>query len=1168
MRLKKIKLSGFKSFVDPTTIPVSANLIGVVGPNGCGKSNIIDAVRWVMGESSAKHLRGDSMSDVIFSGSNTRKPVGSASVELIFDNTDGKAPGQYAAYAEISIRREASRDGQSSYFLNKTRCRRKDITDLFLGTGLGPRAYSIIEQGMVTRLVEAKPEELRGFLEEAAGISKYKERRRETENRIRHTRENLDRVEDIRSEMEVQLKKLQRQSKAAGKYKELKQQERLLHAQLLALRWKKLSDQLGERDSALSGKQTGLEAVVAEQREVEAKIEQIRSQQTEVNDHLNKVQAEFYSIGADISGIEQKIQHARETRNQWSRELLQVNESWEEASQHLQSDERLVEELERELKDNAPQLEASRARYDQAQEALNYAEQAMRDWQTQWQSFNELAAEPDKARDIQQARIEQLTQHLTQLKERQDRLESEVGAIEQALKQEDVAALRERASELDRLVEQRERQLEASETGISHERSQAEQLGAALEELRGRHRNAEARMTSLQELQAAAQGRHDEALTVWLQRHGLADRPRLSARVSVEPDWERAVEQALGARLAAVCVPGLNDLVGELSGLDHSELTLLETSPAGGAGGEPARETLLSKIQSDIDLSDLLVGVYVTETPAQAMAMRERLAANESVVTRSGIQLGRTWAQLANQQDMGAGVLERERDIEALRTELHELEQDIAGLTGQLRETQQRLQDHETQREAHRKVLNDANRERNEAHSRLGQEDAHLQHLQERRAQIGHEQREVAEQMTRDGEELATAERLMREAEGLTGSHEQRRQELQANRDALQQALEDARETVNRSRDELHRLDVERQRMSSTLESTKQSVTRLQGQLQHLINRRGELERLLEDGGRPEHELKERLDELLQQRVGIEGSLTEARQGVTGLDSALREQEQARLAHEKQAQELRQVLEEERMARQELVVRRETLEEQMEETGHKLAGILDDLPAEASEPGWQEELAKVTRRIDRLGPINLVAIEEYEEQSERKSYLDKQYDDLSRALATLEDAIRKIDRETRTRFKETFDKVNSGLQSFFPKLFGGGHAYLELTGDDLLEAGVAVMARPPGKRNSTIHLLSGGEKALTAVALIFSIFQLNPAPFCLLDEVDAPLDDANVERYGETLQEMAKDTQLLYVTHNKISMEIAEILLGVTMAEPGASRLVAVDVDEALEMVV
>ncbi|MGA9033538.1 MAG: chromosome segregation protein SMC [Sulfuricaulis sp.] len=1165
MRLKTIKLSGFKSFVEPITIPISGDLIGIIGPNGCGKSNIIDAVRWVMGEMSAKNLRGDSMADVIFNGSNSRKPVAAASVELVFDNSDGTAGGQYASYAEIAIRREAGRDGQSDYYLNRTKCRRKDITDIFLGTGLGPRAYSIIEQGMVTRIIEAKPEDLRGFIEEAAGISKYKERRRETENRIKHTRENLTRVEDIRKELETQLSKLQKQSKAAARYKDLKQEERLVKAQLLALRWLELDQKLHAHDRELAALQNALDLALARQHGIEAEIEKIRSQQTEAMDSFNAVQAEFYTVGAEVSRLEQAIQHARETRENQLREQEQINRAWGEASSHLQADVTRMDEMKRRLDELAPQLgEHVRAR-DAAVENRSQSERNMQDWQTEWESFSAMAAEPAKVRDVQNARILQLEQHLEQLRQRQARLEQEASSIAAELDKEPVGALQTQVAELDEACESKERSIADIETRLRETRDRRDELDDELAEVRGQKQNSEARLASLRELQAAAQGESDASLGEWLHGQGLDKSPRLAGILKVDAGWEKAVERVLGVNLGAVCVPSM-DQVTAATGSPQSQVTFIELGAS--QGHQPStRAALLDKVKSEIDLAPLLEGIFVTETLEQALVMRAALSTRESIVTHDGAWVGRNWLSLGQEKGARAGWLLREREIETLQSELSRLQDKLGNLQAELAAMDTQLQNLEDERDEHSRDLNENNRERARLREQLGHKQARLSQLESRRAQIGHEQHEITEQLNRDQAEVTAAGDLLHQAEATGGEHEQRRGQLQQKRQALQDAVEQTRTQETEARDRLHRLEIEHETLQTSFDGTSGSHARLESQLQQLISRREQLTLVLSDAQDPTPAYRQQLDEFLQKRLVIEERLNAARQGVTDLETHLREQEQARTHEERQVSEVREKHEGERIVRQEMVVRRDTFADQLREAGFEIEPLRQELPPEATETEWAARLEQVTARIERLGPINLVAIEEFEEASTRKNYLDKQYEDLSQALSTLEEAIRKIDRETRTRFKETFDQVNEYFQSFFPQLFGGGSAHLELTDNDLLETGVGVMARPPGKRNSTIHLLSGGEKALTAVSLVFAIFQLNPAPFCLLDEVDAPLDDANVIRYCETLKTLSQKTQLVYITHNKISMEMADVLIGVTMSEPGVSRLVAVDVDQAMEMV-
>ena len=1167
MRIKKIKLAGFKSFVDPITIPVQADLIGIVGPNGCGKSNIIDAVRWVMGESSAKQLRGDSMADVIFNGSTARKPVGKASVELIFDNSQGTAPGQYAAYAEISIKREAGRDGTSDYYLNRTKCRRKDIVDLFLGTGAGPHAYSIIEQGMVTRIIESKPEELRGLFEEAAGVSRYKERRRETENRIKHTRENLSRVEDIRKELETQINRLQRQSRAAQRYKDLKQEERTVRAQLMGLRWRTHDEELRRHDATINTREIELEGIIAELRAVEAEIERLRVAQTEANDLFNGVQGEFYAAGAEVTNIEQAIQHARDTREQHQREQEQLNRSWDEASLHLRNDQQKLAELREKLQQGEPLLAEHEAARVRAAEALRSAEEAMQAWQSAWETFGSEVSEPARVRDVESARIKSLEGQNLLLNGRQARLSEELRMLQEALRDLNVDALRREVTERDVHFGSQERELEQAEARIRDGRAQLDAIGARIEELRGRQQTGEARLASLRELQAAAFGQHDATLNQWLTERELARAPRLAGLVAAEPGWEKAVERVLDTDLAAVCVDGLDRYLNDVDNLKQADLTLFETGTAAATVPSGRWPTLLSKVRANADVGPLLAGIYVAETLDDARRMRAELAPHESVVTRSGAWLGRNWIAVTDRESERAGVLGREREIEQLAREGAELEDQLRAAQADLAQAQQQLAGFEGERDERRRMLAEINRERAAMHARLGADEARLAQQQARQQQVEQELAEIGAQLARAQSDIGNATALLRAAEGQVGTLNERRSELLGQRDQLRAGLDQARAAAQASSDALHQMRLEQETLRTAFSSTEQGIVRLEGQLRHLTERRTELERLLADDARPENDLKAQLEAALRRRLEIEARMNSARQTVSELDAGLREQDQARHAKEQQIQKAREGLEHERLVRQELSVRRDTLAEQIHEGGADPAQVLAETPAEASEEAWQARADELNTKIERLGPINLVAIEEYEEQSQRKTYLDKQSEDLAQALATLEDAIRKIDRETRTRFKETFDKVNTAFQTIFPKLFGGGHAYLELSGEDILDTGVRVMARPPGKRNSTIHLLSGGEKALTAVSLLFALFELNPAPFCFLDEVDAPLDDANVVRYSDMLKALSEKTQLLYITHNKISMEIAEMLVGVTMSEPGVSRLVAVDVEEALEMV-
>ncbi len=1165
MRLSKIKLAGFKSFVDPTTIPFPTNLVGIVGPNGCGKSNTIDAVRWVMGESSAKNLRGDSMADVIFNGSSSRKPVGQASIELIFDNSDGSLGGEYAKYAEISIKRSVSRDGQSSYYLNGTRCRRRDITDIFLGTGLGPRSYAIIEQGTISRLIEARPEELRVFLEEAAGISKYKERRKETEQRMNRTRENLDRLNDLREELEKQLSHLQRQAKTAERYKELKQEERLLKAQLQALRFAALDEEGREHESRIREHETALEAQLARQRHAEAETERQREEHVEATENFNQVQSRFYGIGADIARLEQSIHHARERFQGQQHDLAQVERNWNEAQEHLDSDRRKIEDIRATLMQLEPEAAQAQESEQLTAATLAEAEQAMHDWQLHWDEFNRSAAEPSQTAQVERARIQHLEQQIIQLQQRLKRIEEEKAALAHGSLEDDITLLREQAAEADLTRAGLEEQLATVREQIAAQREAANQASAELDELRTRLQNQRGRRASLEALQQAALGKRQGAVSEWLKGQGFGEARRLAQGIRVTDGWDRAVECVLGDHLEAVCVDGLDPLAGVIDSLQKGSVTFFDTRASAG-GSAAGADRLLAKVQADWDLAPLLGSVYAVETLNEALALRTRLAGHESVVTRDGLWLGADWLRVSRETDEHAGVLHREQELKDLVEEIATLEESVAMAQMRLEEGRERLHVLEAERDAAQAQVNEAARQHGEIQAQLSGKQARLDQIRQRNERLAAEADEVTSQLNQAEIDAEAARSRLHTALGSMEELAIQREELTRQRETLRDALEQARQQARGEREAAHQVVLRIQTLRTELSSTEQALERMDSQLRQLAERREELKAALAEGDDPIQAMQEELEGFLAKRMEVEQQLADARRRVEEVDHTLRALDAERISAERQGQDIRATLERLRMHWQEIHVRRETLQEGVIEAGFEMQSVLAEMPEGAEIAAWERQVEEVGQRIARLGPINLAAIEEYEQQAERKNYLDAQNTDLTEALETLENAIRKIDRETRTRFKETFDRVNKGLQEKFPRLFGGGHAYLELTGEDLLDTGVAVMARPPGKKNSTIHLLSGGEKALTAVALVFAIFELNPSPFCMLDEVDAPLDEANVGRFCNLVREMSEQVQFIFITHNKATMELATHLAGVTMHEPGVSRMVAVDVDQAMEL--
>ncbi len=1164
MRLEKIKLSGFKSFVDPTAVHFPGNLVGIVGPNGCGKSNVIDAVRWVMGEMSAKTLRGESMTDVIFNGSTGRKPVGTATIELLFDNGDGAAGGQYARYAQISVKRQVSRDGQSGYFLNGVRCRRRDVQDLFLGTGLGPRSYSIIEQGMISRLIEARPEDLRLFLEEAAGISKYKERRRETETRIRHTRENLERLDDLREEVQKQLRHLERQAATAEKYKAYKQTERRLRAELLALRWRGLDEELQVRERRIQEQDTSVQATLAAQRRLEAQIEGERERHIEVNDRFNEVQGRYYAVGSDIARLEQSIQFVRDTLAQQRQDLRQLESGLEEAQDHRAGDEGRLAELEAGLAEQEPRHLELQATAEAGAEGLAECEEAMHAWQSEWEAFNERAAEPAQTAQVERTRINHLegqdrelarriARHVEELQQLDDRgLQTEIGELEA-----------QEAGRLEQSEDLQARILDVS-ARISEHREGIGVVHRELDEARQRLQATRGRHASLLALQQAALGKDEAAAVAWLQRQGLESAQRLAERLKVEPGWEQAVETVLGHHLQAVCVDGLDALAPALRALDEAEVSLFDTSADVSAAASDG--SLGAKARAPWSLGALLGSVRTAADLDAALAARASLERHESAITPEGVWVGPGWMRAGRRQDKTLGVLARAEEIHALDREMAGLEQCSEELAGRLAAHQAALHGAEAERDHLQGELDEINRRLAELRAALTGKRTRSEHLRLRRERVGTETAELRERQAEAQAQADEARDRLHAAleamEGLSTS----RDLLIERRDALRRELDQARQESAQQRARAHEVALRIESMRSSQRSLRQGLERVHTQLAQMLQRREELIRLVEQTERPLQGQTEEIEARLRERLEVEAQLSQAREHMEVIDQSLRELEHKRHEAEQAVEGVRSELERLRMERQEVAVREQTIDEQLRESGYSREELFAGLPDGAVANDWQEQVERVGQRIQRLGPINLAAIEEFQEQSERMRYLDAQHADITASLDTLENAIRKIDRETRTRFKETFDRVNSGLQALFPRLFGGGHAYLQLTGEDLLDTGVAVMARPPGKRNSSIHLLSGGEKALTAVALVFAIFELSPAPFCMLDEVDAPLDDANVGRFCDMVRTMSSRVQFIFITHNKITMELADQLTGVTMQEPGVSRLVSVDVDEAAQL--
>ncbi|MDE0283924.1 MAG: chromosome segregation protein SMC [Gammaproteobacteria bacterium] len=1166
MRLRKIKLAGFKSFVDPTTLQVSDNLVGIVGPNGCGKSNIIDAVTWVMGESSAKHLRGDSLTDVIFNGSSARQPVGQASVELVFDNSDGKLGGPYAGYSEVSIKRQLNRDTISTYYLNGTRCRRKDIQGIFLGTGIGPRSYSIIEQGVISRLIEARPEELRVFLEEAAGISKFRERRRETENRIRHTRDNISRLTDILEELEKQLEHLQRQARAAERFKLLKEEERRLKAEILALEWKELSGNAEEKSKTVRFHESRVEEGLARLRGMEADIEIQREKYTAANEAFNKTQADFYQVGSDISHTEQRINHARERIETLKSEIGKARQGEQGLQQQLADDKKELEGAAEKSLLLEPRLGAAESAGDETYNALRQAEDSWQNLQAEWDELNRSISGLDNRIEGNTTRKELLLSGLTDLEQRRNNLEEEAGALAPGSMEGEMAQLSAASSESEKLLGLQKNEFSETSVNLQRYRTSLAQINARIQELRTDYQKNESKIASLEALQQEQAHDYGESLEQWLTSLGLADAHHLIDRLNIEEGWETALEAAAGQRLQDLSVSDLHGPGGAAQALEIGKAGLLLDN-ADNINYTPRNwPRLIDRISSEVPVDAILNRIYLAENMEQAREICRELDETESVITRDGVWMNNYWVRIHRPAADDPGPLAREQELAALKDTRLKLENEISLQEDKAAENDRFIEEAERQSNLLLEQVNDRQESTAAARAQYTELKTRYEQARDRDRQIEQELRKLQQQAKEDQVEIIGLKTQLEQDNDSRRKLLAKRKRLETMRSEQDSLLSEARSRWQEANSESHSIALRLESTRAQKISMEQSIKRSETQLSATRERIRELETAEESQHKPLHELCETLDIKLADKVTFEAALTAARESVLQQEKLFRDKEQQRGECELELQELRTDLEQARIMHQEIIVRVQTLEERLEAAGQTPEALLNGLDEPAGKQMWQEKIDAVENRIQRLGAINLAAIDEFEQISERKTYLDSQYGDLSSALETLENAIHKIDKETRSRFKDTFDRLNANLKENFPLLFGGGHAYLEMTAQDLLETGVTVMARPPGKKNSNIHLLSGGEKALTAVALVFSIFKLNPAPFCILDEVDAPLDDNNVTRFSDMVKTMSKDVQFIIITHNKITMEITRQLLGVTMHEAGVSRLVSVDIDEAVEM--
>lgn len=1163
MHLKQLKLAGFKSFVDPTVVHFPSQLVAVVGPNGCGKSNIIDAVRWVMGESSAKNLRGESMTDVIFNGSSNRKPVGQASVELVFDNSLGRLTGPFASYGEIAVKRVVTRDGDSSYYLNGSRCRRRDITDIFLGTGAGSRGYSIIGQGTISRLIEAKPEELRAFLEEAAGVSKYKERRRETLQRIEHTRDNLNRVADIREELDKQLQRLERQAKAAERYTVLKEEEKICRAEILALRWQDYTQQQLSKQRELHDLAVRYEQQQSLLTGSNTERTVLNEQLQDANDNSQQIQAAFYQLGTEIARLEESIQQQDREKKRLEHDRQQMQEDWQVAEEQLRQDTEELQDSQQQAVHLEEQLKQLRIQFQEQEELWQASQGQQREWQSRWQEVQNATNSVKSELQVTQVKAQHLELRRQQIGLRLEKLLQEQAAISLTDLHHAKIELENKQVKLKETQEFDEAQLKQGNEQSNQLRAQVQEAELQLHQLQDDfHRQNSEHAALIAAQKAARQSKTHNKQVI----HEWSNKPKLMDVLHVEPQWQSVCEMVLTDALHAYVLDDFAELWPQWSLCETQGESVVTLRPA--LNKQQTYPCLADKIKGAIPASvPSLEHIYTAEHVEQAMSWLPHLAEDESVVTSQGFWLGKGWVKLAHPEEQDElGFLGRQQKITDLGGVVDTLQQKIAEIRALRDHYHAQLQQSLNYVELYQLNLAGSNEALRININALNANEHALQQAERQMAMLSSEQEELHLSLEDTATELLGITEQVSLLENQLNDYELQHAHFSDEQQNWLDTLASQSKDVDELRLTLHQAEKEHDREITKIHQLTDRIAREQERLNVLQERLEHLALLCVQSATPETELKGQLAEQLMKHNEIESQLTQSRERLVQIRSEVEHVEQSILNYDRELRLVQENIAQTRMQEQELAVRASSVQESLDELGLQAPALLEHIPQGITQSMREDELIALSEKIKRLGAINLAAIEEFAAEQQRKLYLDEQYDDLSQALATLETAIDKMDRETRLRLENTFDEVNTSFKALFPRLFGGGRAQLELTCDNLLEAGIVVMAQPPGKRNSTIHLLSGGEKAMTAVALVFAIFQLNPSPFCMLDEVDAPLDDVNVGRFCALVKEMSQFVQFLFITHNKVTMELADHLMGVTMREPGVSRLVAVDVKEALTM--
>lgn len=1165
MRLTHLKLAGFKSFVDPTTLHIHGQRVGVVGPNGCGKSNVMESVRWVLGESSAKEMRGDSMDAVIFNGSANRKAIGRASVELVFDNSLGSVGGPWAQYAEISVKRVIERDKGSTYYINNTTVRRRDVSDLFLGTGLGRNSYAIIGQNTISRIVEAKPEELRVFLEEAAGISKYKERRRETELRLRDTRENLRRVEDIRQEIDNQITRLQAQAVVTQQYHALQESLKMAQGRLWWINKRDAGVQWEKSQRQVEKVANDLEAQTSILRKTETELETLRQQHFEQSESVQQAQAAYYESNALLANLETQIKHNQEAKER----LIAQQQQAEQQVQRLQS---LLEELNQDLQQAqqnsllaSDELGIAEKQVEQQQTKLPELKSALEQCQKAYQQAQQQRQEAESALQLEQLSLSHLISQDNQIQLRQEQLQQDLSQISlpdpasiEALQQQQIAY----AQEVDRLTQQIV-MLKQQEASLQEDIREARIVLTEHDKQLMQHLAQIGSLENILKQLGSAQ-----QMSSWLSSKKLDDKPRVWQALEITPGWELAVEAALSRHLNAVTAKQMDASL--LTERPPSSLSYLQYDIRPAAQkSHPYLKPLLDKVKvlkPELQglISELLSDMYISEDNLKFLDIRDQLEPHQLLINQQGDVLARYGVILNAAAGDNQGVLERQAELKALKAKSPDLEAHAKRQQAKLEQLEQKLMQLGQQLQQSNQSLNQVVQSKHALDIELQKLVQTQQHVQQREASIYTELTQLSEKLSSHAQEIKQKQQTIAQ--------------LERHIPTLVQLAESAAQTWQESQKAY-------QEFTQILLQEEKHLQEKQFNKKINTNKIIDIENRIKQGDEEKARLLRQLDEIvtmlnaakmegLQQSLQTavidkqekEKKLVEVRDAMAQFEQTLQDRERFRIQIEQLIHPMRDKLEQARLLEQEMRLNFERCQNRLSELDIEESLLLQEMPSNARAQQWEEQTQQIQLQIDALGAVNLAAIQELESEVQRKQYLDSQASDLEQAISTLEDAIVKIDRETRSRLQSTYDETNRHFGDLFKDLFGGGQAKLELLGAEILDSGVQVFAQPPGKKNSTIHLLSGGEKALTALALVFALFKLNPAPFCLMDEVDAPLDDSNTVRFCEMVKKMSERTQFLFVSHNKITMEMAQQLIGVTMQESGVSRVVEVDMYAAMKM--